>query len=43
MSIERASRLLNALYLCGALMITRSHPAARAAPRAWRGLFGRRK
>jgi hypothetical protein len=43
MSIERASRLLNALYLCGALMITRSHPAARHAPMSWRNLFGRRK
>jgi hypothetical protein len=42
MSLERASRLLNALYLCGALMVTRSHPAARPAPRAWRGLFGKR-
>jgi hypothetical protein len=43
MSIERASRLLNALYLCGALMVTRSHPAARHAPVSWRNLFGRRK
>jgi hypothetical protein len=42
MSLERASRLLNALYLCGALMVTRSHPAARPAPRTWRGLFGKR-
>ena len=41
MSVERASRLLNALYLCGALMITRSHPAARHAP-GWRGWFGRK-
>jgi hypothetical protein len=43
MSVERASRLLNALYLCGALMSSRSHPAARTAPMNWRGLLGRRK
>ena len=43
MSVERASRLLNALYLCGALMVTRSHPAARHAPVGWRGFFGRRR
>jgi hypothetical protein len=43
MSVERASRLLNALYLCGALMVTRSHPAARSAPTAWRDLFSRRR
>jgi len=43
MSIERASRLLNALYLCGALIVSRSHPAARRAPVDWRGLFGRRR
>ena len=41
MTVERASRLLNALYLCGALMVTRSHPAARHAPAGWRGLFGK--
>ena len=29
MSIERATRLLNALYLTSALMVMRSHPAAR--------------
>ena len=29
MSIERASRLLNGLYLNGALLATRAHPAAR--------------
>jgi hypothetical protein len=29
MSIDRASRLLNALYLVGGLMVMRSHPAAR--------------
>ncbi len=42
MSVERASRLLNALYLCGALMVTRSHPAARHAPASWRTWFTRR-
>lgn len=40
MSLERASRLLNAMYLVSALMITRSHPSARSAPL---GLFGGRK
>jgi hypothetical protein len=30
MSAERAARLLNALYLSSALMVMRSHPAARA-------------
>ncbi len=30
--LERASRLLNALYLTGGLMVTRSHPAARDEP-----------
>ena len=43
MSVERASRILNALYLCGALMVTRSHPAARSAPMGWRSWLGRRK
>lgn len=43
MSAERASRILNALYLCGALMISRAHPSARNAPTGWRGLLGRRK
>jgi hypothetical protein len=43
MSVERASRILNALYLCGALMISRAHPSARSAPTGWRGLLGRRK
>jgi hypothetical protein len=43
MSNQRASRLLNALYLTGALMVTRSHPAARNEPVGWRGIFGRRK
>jgi hypothetical protein len=43
MSPQRASRLLNALYLTGSLMVTRSHPAARDQPTGWRGLFSRRK
>jgi hypothetical protein len=42
MSIERASRLLNALYLNGALLASRSHPAARDAPIRWSRFFGRR-
>ncbi len=38
MSVERASRLLNGLYLSSALLATRAHPAARAEPRGlWRG------
>lgn len=43
MGIERAGRLLNALYLSDALMVTRAHPAARdpAARGGWRRLFGR--
>jgi len=36
MSVERACRLLNALYLSGGLMVTRSHPAARSEPGPWR-------
>lgn len=43
LSLERASRLLNALYLTDALMVTRSHPAARNEPSGWRGLLGRRR
>jgi hypothetical protein len=35
MSAERASRLLNGLYLTSALMASRAHPAARPEPRAW--------
>lgn len=41
MSLERASRLLNALYLCGGLMVTRTHPAARAEPGRLRSWFRR--
>jgi len=43
MSVERASRLLNALYLNGVLLVSRSHPAARDAPTRWGGLFARRR
>ena len=32
MSLERASRLLNALYLTGSLLVSRTHPAARDEP-----------
>ncbi len=39
MSVARASRLLNGLYLVSALMATRAHPAARAAPRGLRELW----
>ncbi len=38
MNVERASRLLNGLYLASALLATRTHPAARPAPQASRGL-----
>ena len=43
MSVERASRLLNALYLIGALLVSRSHPSARDAPSSWAGFFARRR
>lgn len=39
MSQERASRLLNGLYLNSALLATRAHPAARPEPGRLRGLF----
>lgn len=44
MSVERASRLLNALYLASALIVSRAGPAAREEPgrKGWFGL-GRRK
>ena len=49
MSVERASRLLNGLYLASALLATRAHPAARPPPQGllglrdrWRGDAGRR-
>ena len=40
MSLERAKRLLNGLYLVSALRITRGHPAARAEPRSWFPFLG---
>jgi hypothetical protein len=40
MSIERASRVLNALYLVSILMVTRAHPAARTPGWIGNGLFG---
>lgn len=43
LSVERASRMLNALYLTDALMVTRSHPMARGEPRHWRDLLNRRR
>ena len=39
MSVERASRLLNGLYLTAALLATRVHPAAHEAPKGLRGLL----
>ena len=33
MSVERASRMLNALYLASSLLTSRTHPAARPEPR----------
>ena len=43
MSVERASRILNALYLSGTLLVSRAHPAARGSRLGWRSLLGRRK
>lgn len=40
MGVERASRLLNALYLCGGLLVTRTHPAARDEPGWMKAWFG---
>ncbi len=41
MDLDRASRLLNALYFASSLLVTRTHPAARAEPtRGW--LSGRK-
>jgi hypothetical protein len=37
MSMERASRLLNGMYLSGSLLITRTHPRAQGT-RSWFGL-----
>jgi hypothetical protein len=43
MSTERASRLLNALYLATGLMVTRSHHAARTQPGLVERFLGRAK
>jgi hypothetical protein len=43
MSAERASRLLNGLYLVSALLVTRAHPAARAEPKPLRDRMGGNK
>ncbi len=43
MTLERASRLLNGLYLGSSLMATRAHPAARTAPGGLLGLLRRPK
>jgi hypothetical protein len=43
MSTERAARLLNALYLTSALMVMRSHPAARPEGSMLSRLMGRGK
>jgi hypothetical protein len=40
MSVERASRLLNALYLTSNLIVSRTHHSARTGPFQW--LFGRK-
>jgi hypothetical protein len=42
MDVERASRLVNALYLAGSLMVTRTAAAARTEPGLLRRLFGTR-
>lgn len=39
MDLERASRMLNGLYLISALLATRAHPAARPEPRGLRELL----
>jgi hypothetical protein len=39
MSTERATRLVNGLYLSAALLATRAHPAARAEPRGLREMW----
>jgi len=43
MSPERASRLLNGLYLAGSLLVSRTHPSAREEKRGWFGLRKRRR
>ena len=39
MSVDRASRLLNGLYLTSNLIVSRTHHSARTGPLQW--LFGR--
>jgi len=43
MSVERGSRILKALYLCGTLLVSRAHPAAGGTSLGWRRLLGRLK
>lgn len=43
MSLERASRLINALYLTSALMVSRAHPAARSDAGLVRNLLSLRR
>lgn len=43
MSVERASRLLNGLYLAGCLLVSRTHPGVREPADARGGWFGLRK
>jgi len=40
MSVERARRLLNGLYLVSSLRVTRGHPAARSEPKSWLSILG---
>jgi hypothetical protein len=43
LSVERASRLLNGLYLARSLRVVRTHPSARSEPGFVRSLLGRGK
>ena len=43
MSLERAGRLINGLYLVAALLVTRTHPAARGEAGLVRSLLGLRR
>jgi hypothetical protein len=43
LSVERASRLLNALYLASSLIVVRTHPAAQGQPGQGWGLLNWRK
>jgi len=40
MSLDRARRLLNGLYLVSSLRVTRGGPAARAEPKSWLSMLG---